>query len=74
MCVCMSVCVCLSVCVSVCVCLYVYMYVCMYHSLEIFARKYFVDNKFKVKYFRGYMTSSKCFYLEHISLVIIHTD
>ena len=29
--------------------------------------------KFKVKYFCGSMTSSKYFYLEHISLAIIHS-
>ena len=38
---------------------------------KFFDRKYFIDKKFKVKYFRGYLTSSKYFYLEHISLAII---
>ena len=35
---------------------------------------YFIDEKFKVKYFRGCMTSSKHFHLEHtgISLAIIY--
>ena len=28
-----------------------------------------MDKKLKVKYFRGYMTSSKYFYLEHISYI-----
>ena len=39
---------------------------------KFFNRKYFIDKKFKVKYFRGCMTSSKYFYLEHISLAIIY--
>ena len=43
-----------------------------YRSLEIFDRKYFIDKKFKVKCFHGYMTSPKYFYLEQISIVIIH--
>ena len=40
---------------------------------KLFNRKYFIDKKFKVKYYHGYMTSSKYFYLEHILLAIIHT-
>ena len=31
---------------------------------KLFDRKYFIDKKFKVKYFCGYMISSKYFYLE----------
>ena len=45
----------------------------LYHIVQkFFDRKYFTDKKFKVKHFRGYMTSSKYFYLQHISLAIIH--
>ena len=40
---------------------------------KFFDRKYFIDKKFKVKYFRGCMTSSKYFYREHKSLAIIYT-
>ena len=39
---------------------------------NFFDRKYFIDKKFKVTYFRGCMASSKYFYLEHISLAIIY--
>ena len=41
-----------------------------YHSSVVrkfFDRKYFIDKKFKIKYFCGYMTNSKYFYLEHIT-------
>ena len=47
-------------------------YVYIYCSMEIFDRKYFIDKKFKVKYFRGCITSLKYFYLEHILLAIIY--
>ena len=40
---------------------------------KFFDRKYFIDKKFKVKYFRGHMTSSKYFCFEHISLATIFT-
>ena len=33
---------------------------------KFFDRKYFVDKNFKVKYFHGYITTSKYFYLERI--------
>ena len=39
---------------------------------KFFDRKYFIDKKFKLKYLRGCMTSSKYFYLEHNSLTIIY--
>ena len=38
---------------------------------KFFNRRYSIDEKFKVKYFHGCMTSSKYFYLYHISLAII---
>ena len=39
---------------------------------KLFNRKISLIIKFKVKYFRGYMTSLKYLYIEHISLAIIH--
>ena len=41
---------------------------------KLFDRKYFINKKIKKNYFHGYMTSSKHFYLEHKSLVIIYTE
>ena len=39
---------------------------------KFFEGKFSLIKKIKVKYFCGYMTFSKYFYLEYISLVIIH--